>query len=327
MSTLVDFSRVKELASFEPVLAYYGLTMTGRGDNRAILCPFHEEKNPSCKVDFKKKIFHCFGCKAKGNILDFVARKEGCDLPTAARVLAECCGFELPVRDGGGSTRAEPREKVPKETDTKPSEEERDEEKPVNAPLTFTLRLDPEHPYLGDRGVSPEVVETFGLGFCNRGLMKGRICIPIRDEDGALVAYAGRWPGEEGWPEGEDKYKLPPGFMKTAVLYNLDRVRGVSHLVLVEGYWSVFKLFELGVPAVALMGSSMSNEQIALLARSGVTLVTLLLDDDKPGQEATEVILPSLTRHFYVWTPELPEGASPDELSLEELGGIVDSLV
>ena len=45
--------------------------------------------------------------------------------------------------------------------------------------------------------------------------MKGRVCIPIQNEKGGneLVAYAGRWPGDNGWPEGEDKYKLPSGFL------------------------------------------------------------------------------------------------------------------
>ena len=60
--------------------------------------------------------------------------------------------------------------------------------------------------------------EVFGLGYCARGMMKGRIAIPIHDETDALVGYAGRWPGDPA--EGEERYKLPPGFKKSRVLYN-----------------------------------------------------------------------------------------------------------
>jgi hypothetical protein len=61
--------------------------------------------------------------------------------------------------------------------------------------LSFSLHLDPAHPYLRERGLSDEDIETFGLGLASRGVMAGRIAIPIHDELGQLVAYAGRWPG------------------------------------------------------------------------------------------------------------------------------------
>ena len=101
--------------------------------------------------------------------------------------------------------------------------------------------------------------------------MKGRIAIPIHDASGTLVAYAGRWPGDP--PEGEPKYKLPEGFKKSLVLYNLNRVvafkananassRVLLPMIVVEGYWSVFRLHQLGYPnTVALMGSDLSAAQ------------------------------------------------------------------
>jgi DNA primase len=105
-------------------------------------------------------------------------------------------------------------------------------------------------------------VKAFRLGYCpaeGRGMMRGRLVIPVfdyRPEDrfSPLVAYVGRWVGpEETVPEGEDKYKLPKGFHKSLVVYNLHRVAGRRHLVVVEGYFSVFRLHQLHVPAVALM--------------------------------------------------------------------------
>ena len=72
----IDFAFVKEHASFEPVLAHYNLQLVGRGKDRAVLCPFHRERKPSCKIELERRVFHCFGCEAKGNILEFVARLE-----------------------------------------------------------------------------------------------------------------------------------------------------------------------------------------------------------------------------------------------------------
>jgi hypothetical protein len=75
-----------------------------------------------------------------------------------------------------------------------------------------------------------------------------------------------RFASDEKPPEGSGKYLLPKGFHKQLVLYNLNRVRGRNHLVLVEGFFGVFRLHTLGVPAVALMGCSLSDEQITVNA-------------------------------------------------------------
>jgi DNA primase len=132
--------------------------------------------------------------------------------------------------------------------------------------LTFTLKLDPSHPYLVERGLSAELVAQFGLGYCSLGSMAGRICIPIHNAASDLVAYAGRWPGDE-LPEDVEKYRLPAKFEKSRVLYNLHRVADATHVVAVEGYWSAIRLHALGLPLVGLMGWSVSEEQIAALAR------------------------------------------------------------
>lgn len=80
----------------------------------------------------------------------------------------------------------------------------------VNAPLDFELRnLDHDHPYLAKRGFLPETVKHFGLGFCNRGLFRGRIMIPIRDLEGRCVGYAGRAVDDRTISETNPKYKLP----------------------------------------------------------------------------------------------------------------------
>ncbi len=78
-----------------------------------------------------------------------------------------------------------------------------------NEPLSFALKLDGEHPYGEERGVSAEAIEHFQMGFCDRGMMKGRWCFPIHNPDGEVVAYAGRWVDDD-LPEGVTRYLLLP---------------------------------------------------------------------------------------------------------------------
>jgi DNA primase len=151
--------------------------------------------------------------------------------------------------------------------------------------------------------------------------MAGRICFPIHDAKGALVAYAGRWPGEP--PEDVERYRLPTNFEKSRVLYNLHRVRDAEHVVAVEGYWSAIRLHALGVPVVGLMGWSVAEEQIALLREHGTRYLTVLWDGDEAGERARERALPALASAFFVRAPVLPAGEKPDTLSEAELMKLV----
>jgi DNA primase len=191
----------------------------------------------------------------------------------------------------------------------------------------FEAKLEPFHPYFEERGLTPSIVATFRLAFfpeAAKGMMKGRMVIPIHNERGELIAYCGRWVGSESTlPEGEGKYKLPARFHKQRCLFKLNHVRGKKHLVLVEGYFGVFRLFELRVPAVALMGRSISDEQIALLRNTGVRYLTVLLDSDEPGRSGAAAMMERLASEpFGVKFALLPDGSEPDtapEAVLREL--------
>lgn len=305
---LTDFNTVKRQARFEPVLARYGVKLNGSGAERSALCPFHQERKASLRVNLERKVFYCFGCEAKGTILDFVAKIECVSLPRAAAIIAECCGIPP------GEEKLPRKRITPLGRPAATTEAPVPTRGPINPPLGFTLNLEHRHPYLEERGVTPETVEVFGLGYATHGIMKGLVCIPIHDERGNLVAYAGRWPADD-LPDGEARYRLPLGFKKSRVLFNLHRVAGAEHLVIVEGFWSVFRLHGLGVPAVALMGLSLFEEQQTLLARSGARSLTLLLDADRPGRDAVRRLVPRLAPHFFVRVPGLPEDEAPDTVS------------
>src|SRR4029077_9310960 len=115
----------------------------------------------------------------------------------------------------------------------------------------------------------------------------------------------------------------PKRFEKSRVLFNLHRAAAGEHLVLVEGYWSTFRLHAMGAPVAALMGSSISDEQLALLRERGTRSLTVLWDGDDAGRKARERALPALADTFFVRAPILPDGVEPDTLPEAALRGLV----
>lgn len=302
--TRLDFALIRRSARFDVVLSHYGLGVIGKGDQRFISCPFHDEKTPSCSVNYGKRIFHCFGCGAKGTIIDFVAKMERIPLREAAAKLVEW-GASTP---SGGSQAARNPATSGSGRNTVLCNQ------PVKQPLT----LDPDHPYLVSRGLSPEAIAEFGLGFCHSGRMRGRICIPIHDHAGRLVAYGGRWAAGPV-PKGVPRYLLSPGFRKRCVLYGLHRVPDTDFIVLVEGYWSVIRLHRLGFPVAGLMGRSISEEQFELLADRQIRSILLVMDGDDPGLRAREQLAVTLTHKFYLRAPALDLGEKPDNVAEAKL--------
>jgi DNA primase len=303
----LDYGEIKKHARFEQILVNYGLETTGRGAEKMTWCPFHDDSSPSCSINLEKKLFNCFACGESGSILDFVAKMEQCSIYEAAGLIELWCSLSDGVNKNAGNTS---------KSMWKP-------EKTIeNEPLDFELHLDATHSYLRDRGVSPETVRKFGLGYCDHGIMKGRICIPVHDADGCLVAYAGRWPERTSPPE-EPRYKFPRGFKKRLVLFNLHRVRMADVLVIVEGCWSVFRLDALGVASVALMGRSLSADQEQLILDAGVRRIILLLDGDDAGRSATVELLPRLSSHLFVHALIMPDGAEPDTMDETALRAIL----
>jgi DNA primase len=193
-----------------------------------------------------------------------------------------------------------------------------------NKPLTFQLKgIDPRHPYLAFRGINPEIAERFGVGyFGGKGLMAGRVVIPIHNQRGRLVAYAGR-----AIDIGEPRYKLPVGYHKSLELFNLHRARGERNterrVVLVEGFFDCIKVAAAGFACVALMGNSMSEAQEHLLGQH-FDKICLLMDGDAAGQEAAETIAQRLTSRLYVEVINLPEGKQPDQLGSDEIRSLME---
>lgn len=315
----VDFEALKRNVSFLTILEHYGLVghFKQRGNKLTGKCPIHKgDSSTSCHIDLEKGAYHCFtrcksmGLRGGGNILDFVADMEKFGLgqegiKRAAKLIAEFTGqgtVPLPV----GAPRPAPHKPEPS---------------PENKPLAFSLHLKTDHPYFEERGITPETVELFGLGLAEKGMMKGRIAIPIHDHYGSLVAYAGRALDAKSAEEG-GKYKLPANFHKMQVLYNYHRAKDFPTLILVEGFFDCFKVHQAGFPNVcALMGTAMSDFHQELILKT-FERVVVMLDNDPAGKQGTKDILNRLYSKIFIRVVELDnnkEASQPDQLSESEL--------
>jgi DNA primase len=313
----VSFEDVKTQVSMKDVLAHYGLMQgtqekpSKRGMELRLRCPFHEDKTPSLSINAETGKFHCFGCHAKGgDIFDFVVTKEGISAGDrtknrrqAALLLQDWFNVS-PEAVATSENSAAADVSAPALDVTPPAEPA---EELVNPPLPFAFKhLDARHAYLTDRGLKEATIDAFGLGYhAGKGIMHGRVVIPIHNEQGELVAYAGRWPADEGWPEGSEKYQLPPGFRKSHVLFNLHRARehATEGLIVVEGFFTVFEFWQRGRKnVVALMGSSMSKEQERLIVQTvgPKGRVLLALDNDEAGRKGSEDARNRLSSQVFV---------------------------
>lgn len=231
--------------------------------------------------------------------------------------------------EGAKTRRAEPK-RGPLKATAPPMEAPVPAERSVaaaNKPLGFSLadKLDYTHPYLTERGLTEATIREFGLGFCQAGTLIGRIAIPLHNGNGELVGYVGRWPGEPPTPE-TPKYKLPKGFRKNAELFNLHRALrepAEAPLYLVEGVFDVLHLWQHGLKkVVALLGSSLSSEQEALLFERTpfAPQLVLLLDADDAGRKGTAEMLARLAPRTFVKVVALPrEGMQPEHLTPAEI--------
>ncbi len=296
-----EVEEIKRKLSIEKVLEKYGML---EGLKRTLSnnlygpCPIHKGDNPHAfNVSLDKNLWNCFTRCGGGTVIDLIMKIENVSfkeaIKKAKRILKEC-NIEEYERKFKNIER--------------------------NKPLEFRLILDHTHPYLIERRIKWETAHYFDIGYCNTGLLKGRIAIPIHDENGCLVAYAGRAINEKIKP----KYKFPARFRKSLILYNYWRVKNNDNnkIVLVEGFFDVFRLYQAGYDAIALMGSSISDYQAYLLEKLDKKII-IMLDGDDAGRKGTEKLIEKLGHKIDYEIIYLPENKQPDDFGENELREII----
>ncbi|ENO1791637.1 DNA primase [Vibrio alginolyticus] len=323
-----------------------------KGKNYGACCPFHNEKTPSFSVSQEKQFYHCFGCGAHGNAIDFLMEFDRLEFVEAIEELASYLGLDVPreQRSGGnGSFQSGPQAS---------SSEKRNLYDLMGSIAQF-YRNQLKQPaskvaieYLKDRGLSGEIVQKFGIGYVadewdlvrknfgqnkeNQDMLvtggmliendkgnrydrfRGRVMFPIRDRRGRVIGFGGRVLGD-----GTPKYLNSPEtpiFHKGKELYGLYEVlqayREPPQILVVEGYMDVVALAQYGVDySVASLGTSTTGDHLQVLFRQTSTVVCCY-DGDRAGREAAwramENSLPYLTDGRQLKFMFLPDGEDPD---------------
>lgn len=326
--------------------------LKGQGRTLYGLCPFHDERTASFAVTPSQGTYLCRGCGARGDAITWLMQREGLSFYAAVAELAKRAGIAMPAP-----------------TVTSEVKRERQERFAVLAALQQAQTLyvyglgqsaDARAYLQGVRGLSPETIDAFGLGFVGSGirgvlarrirvtsvigqagitqhtatghdveLLRHRITVPLRNEQGQTVGFAGRIPP---FRDGAGpKYLNTPEtavFHKSTELFGLDRARAMiarsRSAVLVEGYFDVIGLHQAGeLRAVAGMGTSLSETQARRLLRDA-DVVYLSYDGDAAGRRATasaaEMLLGHMSDRQQVRIAIRSDGKDPDDLVRE--GGL-----
>src|ERR1700682_2520699 len=304
------------------------------------LCPFHTEKTASFSVHGGFQFYKCFGCGAGGDVIKFVMEIEGLTFYEALKLLAERNGIAMPRRE-----YSDPESKSRTAILEMHEQAARLFQQNLNSPAGADARR-----YLTERGLSPETIAEFGLGYSDSsgsqltrrleqnsppdlleksGLVRrresgglydyfrGRLMFPIHNESGKVIGFGARALRADDQP----KYLNSPEtavYKKNSVLYNLHRaktpIRKLDYTILVEGYMDVIGVWAGGVQnVVASCGTALTNPQVRSLKRHSESIV-VNFDPDAAGANAAERSLQMLLdESIHVRVLELEGDLDPDE--------------
>jgi DNA primase len=350
-----DFAQsVKQQADIVKVIEGY-IRLRKAGANYVGLCPFHKEKTGSFSVSGIKQLYHCFGCRASGDVLSFVGKIENVTFPEAVRIVAQKCGIPLPKREFSSPEEAAEARLRAKLLDLHEIAAAWFEEQ-LRGPEGAIARE-----YLAGRGLDPKGIEKFRIGYAPdsfnalRDKLSGladqetlrasglfsskeqgdgsqgpiydrfrkRVVFPICNEGGRVIAFTAR-ALETGDKAGAKYINSPetPLYTKGQVLFNLDKakpaIRALEFALLVEGQMDCISVFLAGIQnVIATSGTAFTEQQVAILKRQ-TSNVIVNFDPDMAGAAAAEKSIGLLTEEgFAIKIVTLDGGLDPDRFVRE----------
>lgn len=244
----IDFAALKERIRIEQVVSMLGLTMRQKGDQWRGECPTCKNGGPrALAVNTTKQSYFCFSQGKGGDLIALCAHIRAVDAKEAAQTI-----------DGhfGGQTSPTTQNKAA--SATVPDRSPQPQEPRALRPLDYLAQ---EHELVQALGVSRETCEAFGAGYAPKGIMRGRLAIPVHSRDGVLLAYCGRA------VKGESPALIfPNGFRPESIIFAAERVKE-GPLYLVRDPLQVLTAFEAGMEnVVAFLTETISAEQLQYLA-------------------------------------------------------------
>jgi DNA primase len=249
MSSYVDFRDLKERISIEQAVAMLGLPLKRHGGQLRGCCPIHHgTTDREFVVTPAKGLFYCFGPCGGGDVITLVEKVKGVSSKQAAALLADHFGVASPSTPQARTGHdASPQ---PRRTDTSGEQ--------GLQPLPY---LQAEHELVQALGVTATTAAHFGAGYAPKGIMRGRLAIPVHGRDGMLLAYCGRAVRDETLT-----LTFPSGFDPASVIFNAERIVE-GELNLVRDPLRVLTAHESGIDnVVAFLTAGISARQLEMLA-------------------------------------------------------------
>ncbi len=343
---------LKSRVDIEELIGRY-VEIQYRGSTRPkCLCPFHSEKTASFYIYPENWSFYCYGCGVGGSGITFIQRIENLSFTEAVRLLCERAGMTMPD-DTADDEAVRLRRRC--------YEANREAARFFYSALR-TPAAAPAAAYIKKRGLSPETVQKFGLGYApdswdaltkhmlskgftaleleafnlarrsSRGsyidVFRNRLMIPIVDLRNNVVAFGGRV-----LDDSKPKYVNTSDtvvYKKGDAIYALNLAKNEKGrtLILCEGYMDVISMHQAGFPnAVAALGTAFTQAQVNLLSRYCDELY-LSFDADEAGQKATARAMRMLQNApMKVRVLQLSGGKDPDEIIKTEGAGGIQKII
>ncbi len=332
-------SFIDELIARNPIEDVVGqyVSLKRSGSNMFGLCPFHGEKTASFSVAPDKGIYYCFGCHKGGGAVNFMMEVEGLSYPDAVRSLAKRSGMEVP-EDEQYQSRYRHQERLwalMKEAGRFFNEQ-------LYSPAGSQCLA-----YVQQRGLTKATVTRFGIGFApdswnslvdamrKKGYtdqelrdadlvgekngriydrFRNRLMFPIFDVRGNVIGFGGRVLDDSKPKYLNSNETLIFNKRKNLFGMNFAKKTKQPNIILVEGNIDVVTLHQFGFDnAVASLGTSLTEEQVALLSRY-TEQVVLTYDTDEAGQRAAQRAIPMLEKAgLKVKVLQMKDAKDPDE--------------
>jgi len=335
-------SQIREKIDIVSFISEY-LQLKKAGRNFKANCPFHNEDTPSFIISPERQIWHCFGCGKGGDAFTFLMDYENMEFPEALRILAKKTGIVLKESSFQASHYSE-KEKIftlnnlslkyyhyilLNHPSAKNALDYLINQRKINKGIieTFEIGFSPTQSGLcaylmQKKGFQKKDLLDAGLAFEARDrifdFFRGRIMFPLFDHRGNVTGFSGRTLDEKINPPKYINTKETAVYHKGSMFFGLnsakDEIKKEQSAIIVEGEFDVISLFKEGMKnVVAIKGTALTEDQVALLARF-TPKVSLCLDQDSAGFEATKRSLAVLEKRGMVTTIILPKNAKdPDE--------------
>lgn len=305
------------------VLHHYGLIDTVESDKMKIMCPFHEDKNPSMSIDFARGFFYCFGCAEHGDAEKFVKKIEkqerGLNDLAALKVYGDILKGAV---DGMKLVQ-----NVPSEVIRSSQRLLYDQAYDTYHGLKKVSWMSSEEPevahvidYMKRRGFTSDTLSAAGAKVTYR--KNYPLIFPMRD-NGIFKGWVCRTTTKE--IEERRKYLYNKGFSRATTLvgdYGPKKFKGIKskYVIVVEGYMDRLKFIQCGIDnVVAILGWKMSSQQIQKLKDQGIDVVVSALDNDEPGRRGTKFLSEHFTTVRWCYLKKLKDPGDMDKSTCDKM--------